>query len=157
MSERISFSISPSKYCMPSVVPSRMASRSVLPSPSPFSMYSRVRIVDFRISTAATRPLPPFLGSRRCETIKRNAFDRRVRTACWSPSGKTPTMRSMVLEASMVCSVDITRWPVSQASSAISMVSRSRISPTRITLGACRNAARNASAKLGVSECNSRW
>ena len=43
--------------------------------------------------------------------------------------------------------------PVSAASNAISMVSLSRISPTRITLGACRNAARKASAKLGVSLC----
>ena len=51
----------------------------------------------------------------------------------------------------MVCSVESTRCPVSAASSAISMVSLSRISPTRITLGACRNAARKASAKLGVS------
>ena len=37
------------------------------------------------------------------------------------------------------------------------MVSRSRSSPTRITLGACLKAARNASAKFGVSLCSSRW
>ena len=49
----------------------------------------------------------------------------------------------------MVCSVDRTRWPVSAASSAISIVSLSRISPTRITFGACRKAARRASAKRG--------
>ena len=57
----------------------------------------------------------------------------------------------------MVCSVENTRWPVSAAVSAISMVSRSRISPTRITFGACRSAARSASAKVGVSLCSSRW
>ena len=66
-------------------------------------------------------------------------------------------MRSTVFDASMVWSVEYTRWPVSAASSATSMVSRSRISPTRINLGACRSAARRASAKLGVSVCNSRW
>ena len=66
-------------------------------------------------------------------------------------------MRSTVLEASTVCSVDNTRCPVSEASRAVSIVSLSRISPTRITLGACRKAARKANAKLGVSLCNSRW
>ena len=57
----------------------------------------------------------------------------------------------------MVCSVESTRWPVSAAVSAISMVSRSRISPTRITFGACRSAALSAAAKVGVSLCSSRW
>ena len=56
-------------------------------------------------------------------------------------------MRSTVLAASMVCSVDITRWPVSDASSAVSIVSRSRISPTRMTFGACRSAARKRQAE----------
>jgi hypothetical protein len=46
--------------------------------------------------------------------------------------------------------------PVSEASSAISIVSRSRISPTRITFGAWRSAARSASEKVGVSLCSSR-
>ena len=66
-------------------------------------------------------------------------------------------MRSTVFEASMVCSVENTRWPVSAAVSAISIVSRSRISPTRITFGAWRSAARSASANVGVSLCSSRW
>ena len=56
-----------------------------------------------------------------------------------------------------MCSVENTRWPVSAAVSAISIVSRSRISPTRITFGACRSAARSASANVGVSLCSSRW
>ena len=56
-------------------------------------------------------------------------------------------MRSTVFDASMVCSVENTRWPVSAAVSAISIVSRSRISPTRITFGACRSAARSAARK----------
>ena len=76
---------------------------------------------------------------------------------CCSDNGNAPTIRSTVFDASMVCSVESTRCPVSAASMAISMVSRSRISPTRITFGACRNAERSASAKLVVSVCNSRW
>ena len=63
---------------------------------------------------------------------------------CSSFLGKTPMMRSTVFDASMVWSVESTRWPVSAASSATSMVSRSRISPTRMTFGACRSAARSA-------------
>ena len=57
-------------------------------------------------------------------------------------------MRSTVLDALCVCSVPRTRWPVSAAVSAIAIVSRSRISPTRITSGSWRSAARSASAKL---------
>ena len=56
----------------------------------------------------------------------------------------------------MVCSVENTRCPVSAAVSAISIVSRSRISPTRITFGAWRSAARRARANVGVSLCSSR-
>ena len=85
-----------------------------------------------------------------------NTFEKRVRIACCSPSGNVPMMRSTVLDASMVCSVDITRWPVSAASIAISIVSRSRISPTRITFGACRRAARKARLNVCVSLCSSR-
>ena len=57
-------------------------------------------------------------------------------------------MRSIVDGALCVCSVPKTRWPVSAAVSAVEIVSRSRISPTRITSGSWRNAARSASAKL---------
>ena len=53
----------------------------------------------------------------------------------------------MVWPASIVCSVLKTRWPVSAALSAISTVARSRISPTRITFGAWRKAARKPLAK----------
>ena len=65
-------------------------------------------------------------------------------------------MRSTVFDASIVCSVDSTRWPVSAASIAISIVSRSRISPTRMTFGAWRSAARSARLNVGVSLCSSR-
>jgi hypothetical protein len=43
------------------------------------------------------------------------------------------------------------------AVSAISIVSRSRISPTRMTFGACRSAAFSAAAKFGVSLWSARW
>ena len=43
--------------------------------------------------------------------------------------------RLIVLGASLVCSVDSTRWPVSAALTAISAVSKSRISPTRMMFG----------------------
>ena len=45
----------------------------------------------------------------------------------------------------------------SAAEIAASMVSRSRISPTRITSGSCRSARRNASEKDGTSGPISRW
>ena len=43
--------------------------------------------------------------------------------------------RLIVLGASLVCSVESTRWPVSAALTAISAVSKSRISPTRMMFG----------------------
>ena len=66
-------------------------------------------------------------------------------------------MRLMVSVASRVWSVDITRWPVSAAVSAVSMVSRSRISPTRMTSGSWRSALFSACPKLMVSTPTSRW
>ena len=63
----------------------------------------------------------------------------------------------MVWPALIVCRVLKTRWPVSEAVRAISIVSRSRISPIRITFGACRKAARKPMAKSGKSFPNSRW
>ena len=46
--------------------------------------------------------------------------------------------RLIVLGASLVCSVESTRWPVSAALTAISAVSKSRISPTRMMFGSWR-------------------
>ena len=60
-------------------------------------------------------------------------------------------MRLIVSVASSVCSVENTRWPVSAASSAVSMVSKSRISPTRMTSGSWRSALRSACANDRVS------
>ena len=58
------------------------------------------------------------------------------------------TRRVIALAASLVCRVAKTRWPVSEAWIAISAVSRSRISPTRITLGSWRSTERRPLAKL---------
>ena len=66
-------------------------------------------------------------------------------------------MRSIVCGASCVCSVAKTRWPVSAAVSAVWIVSRSRISPTRITSGSWRRAAFRPAAKVCASEPISRW
>ena len=56
--------------------------------------------------------------------------------------------RLMVEGASLVCSVESTKCPVSAAFTAISAVSKSRISPTRMMFGSCRKKARNAAAKF---------
>ncbi len=66
-------------------------------------------------------------------------------------------IRLIVSVASSVWSVDMTRWPVSAAVSAVSIVSRSRISPTRITSGSWRRALFSACPKLMVSTPTSRW
>src|SRR5580765_501183 len=56
--------------------------------------------------------------------------------------------RVMVSGAPFVCSVESTRLPVSAALMAISAVSKSRISPTKMMLGSCRRKERNAAAKF---------
>ncbi len=75
----------------------------------------------------------------------------------FSAAGKTSITRSMVLAAEVVCRVPNTRCPVSAAVSARRMVSRSRISPTRMMSGSSRRAERKASEKPRVSLCTSRW
>ena len=70
--------------------------------------------------------------------------------SCW-PGGKTSTMRSTVCAALFVCRVAKTRWPVSAAVTASAIVSRSRISPTRITSGSSRSdGAQRVLESLGV-------
>ena len=66
-------------------------------------------------------------------------------------------MRSQVLAALLVCSVAKTIVPFSAAESASWIVSRSRISPTRIRSGSSRPAALSASAKLVAWLPISRW
>ena len=54
------------------------------------------------------------------------------------------TSRLTLLGASLVCSVESTRWPVSAALTAIDAVSASRISPTRMMFGSWRRNDRSA-------------
>ena len=56
--------------------------------------------------------------------------------------------RLMAPGASLVCSVERTRWPVSAPSMAICAVSRSRISPTMMMSGSARIIARSPLAKV---------
>ena len=109
---------------------------------------SRIRLATagtfIRISTTGTRPTRSMRGKSDWATTPRKLSDNITRIcACW-PSGKTSIMRSSVLMALLVCSVAKTRWPVSAAVIASEIVSRSRISPTRIMSGSSRNAARRA-------------
>ena len=54
----------------------------------------------------------------------------------------------MVADASLVCTVLSSRWPVCAAWSATSAVSKSRISPTRMMLGSCRRIDRRPFANV---------
>ena len=56
--------------------------------------------------------------------------------------------RVIAVGASLVCSVERTRWPVSADSTAICAVSRSRISPTMMMSGSARIIARRPLAKV---------
>ena len=58
------------------------------------------------------------------------------------------TRRVTALGASLVCRVESTRWPVSDACTAIWAVSWSRTSPTSTTSGSCRRIERRAEAKV---------
>ena len=57
----------------------------------------------------------------------------------------------------LVCNVPSTKCPVSDALIANEIVSKSRISPTMITSGSSRNAARKALEKLAEFAPISRW
>ncbi len=76
-----------------------------------------------RTSTAGTRPLPSARGTSRSEMTACRTCASWMRICfCWC-GGKTEMMRLIVSVASTVCSVESTRWPVSAASSAVSIVS----------------------------------
>src|SRR6266478_2207263 len=120
-------------------------------------MLSATAAVLIRTSAAGTRPRPSLRGTRRSDTIACSAVDRRWRiSSCWC-GGKNEMTRLIVCVASVVWSVENTRCPVSAAFSAVSSVSMSRISPIRITSGACRSTWRNAALKERVSFPTSRW
>ena len=89
-------------------------------------------------------------GSRRWATIARSAPAIDARTWLCSSGGNMSIRRSIVLAADGVLIVASTRWPVSEAVSAISTVSRSRSSPITMTSGSSRSDALSAVAKLRV-------
>ena len=66
-------------------------------------------------------------------------------------------MRSTVSDALVVCRVESTSCAISAAFMAVPMVSASRISPRRITLGLSRMAERSASEYVAMSVGISRW
>ena len=110
---------------------------------------SRMRLrmagVTTMSSAASTRPPPVRRTSCWASTACRQV-ETCMRIWRWRSLGKTSTMRSMASAADLVCRVPSTMWPVSAAVSAVSMVSRSRISPMRMTSGSSRSTARRASA-----------
>ena len=63
----------------------------------------------------------------------------------------------MVCTQLLVCRVAKARWPVSEMTSAASMVSRSRISPMSTTSGSWRRMYLSAFLKDWVSAPTSRW
>ena len=87
------------------------------------------------------RPCPSAVGRSCCVTMPWRDTDSCTRTCCCCSGGNTSTIRSTVWAVSCVWSVANTRWPVSAAVSAVEIVSRSLISPTRITSGSWRSAA----------------
>ena len=104
------------------LVPSAICSRMYFVF-SLFSMQSRMYGVAIMTSAAGTRPMPSARGIRRSEMTALSTCASWMRICfCWC-GGKTAMMRLMVSVASRVCSVEKTRWPVSAASSAVSMVS----------------------------------
>ena len=117
----------------------------------------RIALVPIMISCAATRPCPSLVLHRVCDMTACSDSDSMARTISFSSAGNTSMIRSMVFAALDVCSVPSTRWPVSAAVIASRIVSRSRISPTRMQSGSSRSAERSAAAKLRVCVPTSRW
>ena len=109
------------------------------------------------ISTTAQRPEPSEVSIRFIETIARRTIESWERTCACCSCGQESMMRSIDWAALLVWSVEKTRWPVSAAVIAVCIVFQSRISPTMITSGSCRNMFFRASLKLGESVETSRW
>jgi hypothetical protein len=88
--------------------------------------------------------------------IARRLLDRSMSSWLAPLLGKKLMMRSMVWLALFACSVPRHRCPVSANAIACSMVSVSRISPIRITSGACRKVFLSALCQECVSMPTSR-
>ena len=125
------------------------------------TLFSRMRLriagVPIIISCAATRPPPSLVLHSVWAMIARIDSEIIARIISFSAAGKTSTMRSMVFAAELVCSVPNTRCPVSAPVSARRIVSRSRISPTKMMSGSSRSALRKALANDSVCGPTSRW
>ena len=117
----------------------------------------RIALVPSMISWAATRPWPSLVLHSVCEITACSDSDNMARTISFSSAGNTSMIRSIVLAALEVCSVPNTKWPVSAAVMARRIVSRSRISPTKIQSGSSRRAERSAAANDSVCGPTSRW
>jgi len=117
---------------------------------------SLIRGVASISSMAGIRPEPSLRDRSRWLTTARST-DASISRTCWcSCFSNTDRMRFTVSRASTVCIVDSTRCPVSAACSAVSIVSRSRISPSRTTSGSWRSADRRPAANVGTSVRTSR-
>ena len=92
------------------------------------------QVIDIELPQIVPHRLP---RSARSTTRPTAVSEAASCTRIWAcrADGNTSMMRSSAVEVSLVWSVAKTRWPVSAARMAASMVSRSRISPTRITSG----------------------
>ncbi len=93
----------------------------------------------------------------RCDTMPRSEPANEVRTSRCCCGGNRSRMRLIVSMQSIVCRVEITRWPVSAAWIADIAESPSRISPTKITSGSwritCRSAFAYESVSMPISRC----
>src|SRR5438093_2784759 len=119
-------------------------------------MLSCTAAVLISTSDPGTRPWPSFFGTSRSDTTAASAVERRWRiSSCWC-GGKNEITRLIVCVQSVVWSVENTRCPVSAALRAVSSVSMSRISPMRMTSGACRSTWRSAALNDSVSFPTSR-
>ena len=95
------------------------------------------------ISIAGIRP-PEMRGSKRSEMMATSvAASWDVTCPCCS-AGNESMMRSIVCAAELVCNVETTKWPVSEAVMAVPMDTASRISPIITTSGSWRRMVRSA-------------
>ena len=125
--------------CSPCCCRLRSRAPAIEPSCRATSLGRQLQVVQDFAAAACT---PRGTACRPCahqplgqDRLDRGGDQKRAARPC-------PCSRVIVLGASLVCSVLNTMWPVSEACTAISAVSRSRISPTRILSGSCRRMAR---------------
>ena len=134
-----------------------LAMISLMRSTSPLKIRSEISGDCSITSMAAIRPSPVWRGISRWEISAFTFSDMSISSWPRFSSGKKLMMRSSAWLALLACSVARHRWPVSANWMPNSMVSRSRISPIRITSGAWRRVFLSAECQLSVSTPTSRW